>query len=111
MRDKHKEIGPRLKELDCAFVALLETKVKSNNNAGKTRSKLGRYSVVDNYSSHDNGRILILWDVRKIAFKISQGSAQFIHGSIHTLGYYCLCFKPDRTEEKVVARDSITSGR
>lgn len=62
-----REVRSHLKKLDGACIALLETRVKQAK-AEKIQKDLGNWEVTDNYTHHANGRIWILWDLRRVSF-------------------------------------------
>lgn len=45
---RHSEIRSHLSKLNCALVALLETRVKKDK-ADRIRRKMGKWEVIDNY--------------------------------------------------------------
>ena len=74
-RARSREIGARLSRLQPRIAILVETRVKEKN-AGKCRKVLGQqWQVIDNYEKHENGRIWVLWNARKIIVQKVQCSA------------------------------------
>lgn len=88
---RHMEIGSRLRKLKCACVALLLTRAKKTN-AERIRNKLGKWSSVDNYSNHDNGRIWLLWDIDAVEFKFHSSSEQFRHWGMYKRDGNMICW-------------------
>src|SRR4051794_29237305 len=75
---KCREIATRLKKLGPKIGILIETRVKVNKKDG-VRNKLGGYwEFLDNYQSHDNGRLWIMWDKTKVCLKGIQYTDQLV---------------------------------
>jgi hypothetical protein len=72
---KVREVGSRLLSLKPTLVVLIETRVKHNKH-DNIRNKLRlKGSYLDNYTSHENGRIWLNWDDRAIDVKLISSSA------------------------------------
>lgn len=64
------DISPLLINLRLVILVLLETRVKKHN-AQVIRNKLKVHDTfIDNYEKHDNGRIWISWDDRRVDMTI-----------------------------------------
>lgn len=75
------------------LIILIETRVKGNK-AGNIRNKLGnKWSYIDNYNNHANGKIRIVFDEYKIKAALIHITTQLIHlGVYSTAGiwqYWC----------------------
>ncbi|XP_058782827.1 uncharacterized protein LOC131657446 [Vicia villosa] len=80
---KCREIAARLKKLNPDFGILVETRVKFSKK-DSIRNKLGGHlSFIDNYQSHENGRLWIFWNPNKVCIKTIKVSDQFIHFSVY----------------------------
>ena len=76
---KIKEINSRLRALKPYIAILVETRIKQDK-AKKLRARLeGRWNYINNYASHLNGRIWILWDPTKINIQVMNEGTQYIH--------------------------------
>lgn len=82
---KCREIGTRLNSLNPDMVILIETRVKQTK-AINIRKKINhRWSYIENYASHNNGRIWVMWDDSRIMVVEVRNIAQFIHCGIYNL--------------------------
>lgn len=76
---KHIEVGSYLNRIKVCFADLFETRIKSIN-ARRIQSRLGRkWSFLDNYRHHGNGRIWVLWDKDKVNVQLIGSSYQYLH--------------------------------
>ncbi|XP_058762288.1 uncharacterized protein LOC131635665 [Vicia villosa] len=81
-RARHMEIKAHLHQFHMPCISLLETRVKENN-ASKIREVFGnKWSWVDKYSQHPNGRIWIMCLENNLQLTMEDFSDQHIHCKI-----------------------------
>lgn len=79
---KQAEVRNWIHKHGLTVIGLIETRVKKKNSV-KVANRIGnRFSHLDNYSSHPNGRIWVLWDDSQVDICLIQQSSQFIHCKI-----------------------------
>lgn len=79
---KIKEVSSRLLKLNPKIVVIIETRVRMNK-AAKIRDQLELKGLfIDNYDKHDNGRIQVWWNNKKVEVRKMVCTEQLIHCGI-----------------------------
>lgn len=60
-RARHMKIIAHIKKINVSYVALLETRVNSNNSSAIRKRFGDEWCWLNNYEKHQNGRIWLLW--------------------------------------------------
>lgn len=73
------EVGARLRKLQVSCLTLLETHVKANNSK-YVRKRLGyEWEFINNYETHNNGRIWLAWNPNVWNVKHIEKTDELIH--------------------------------
>ncbi|XP_074314182.1 uncharacterized protein LOC141649389 [Silene latifolia] len=64
-------------ELD--VMCIVETRIRTNKAASIQKRKFKHFFILDNYSSHSNGRIWVMWRNSTISVHCQQSTSQWIH--------------------------------
>lgn len=75
---KQTEVKNLLQENKITVLGLLETKVKAVN-CDRVMRNISDWRWISNHNSSYNGRVMVLWDSRKIELKEVQQGEQYIH--------------------------------
>ncbi|GFZ04425.1 hypothetical protein Acr_16g0010490 [Actinidia rufa] len=76
---KQSGVVKHLKRNKVAIMGLMETKLNHQSLDWMARSKLVGWRVVDNFSHHPNGRILVIWKEDLAQLDVIQATNQVIH--------------------------------
>lgn len=76
---KHKGVSSLLRKQKIDIFGLLETKLNSSKVQHIMRTNFPGWSQVNNFHSHNGGRILVIWDSSKVQLEPMMVSPQAIH--------------------------------
>ena len=74
-----------MQENGIALVGLVETKVSSDNSNDIATNLLGGWRAINNYSSHPNGQVWVLWNPEILDVSILHSTDQLMHVSVTIL--------------------------
>ncbi|KAK9749960.1 hypothetical protein RND81_02G161900 [Saponaria officinalis] len=77
VKDGYQRPGSRI-TLAITLIGLLETRVKEAN-ASRVLNKFPRFTTINNYSAHYNGRIWVLWQAALLDVTVLMVAAQLVH--------------------------------
>ncbi|XP_074288041.1 uncharacterized protein LOC141613199 [Silene latifolia] len=63
-------------------MGIVETRVRNKNAFSLQRKKFKQFFILDNYSSHLNGRIWVIWKDSSLNVQVQNKNSQWIHLSI-----------------------------
>ncbi|XP_074306376.1 uncharacterized protein LOC141641620 [Silene latifolia] len=64
------------------IMGIVETRIRNKNALSIQRRKFKQFFILDNYSSHLNGRIWIIWKDSSLNVQVLNTSSQWIHLSL-----------------------------